>query len=682
MNYFFEKLRYFDSIKICVRAILDKIVSQAGQAGIETIECFFIDSSPINPNYLIKKTMSLFGIKKLDFTYSEIRDDSGILIGLKIIYFDLQKVLDFILTDKKYDYLFKEDVFKSPHFFLYIKKDITNTVLAHDGIIEPCSLTLLKINVCKQSAKKQQASIHKKNIFFMENRLWKEAISQYAKDTGIDLVWAMKKFSLSRYIRKKLYDNPRIRHRLKHMAMRRKGMLIHNDFKSTVPLISIENFGHINLFKKELFSELSFFTQSKLCHKNLLLYSKHAPLSSEQKEELKSTGIAFISLNPNAEKKNDVLIYSPRLKNNFEPSNIDYKSTEKKEGIYLQTQKKKYDFLKNYWFDFFSKTNSKIHVTPSRWDNQHIPITDALKELGGISTLWQIAYFDLASPVNSVSADILFSFSLDNDLVEKKQGSIIKYHVATGYLQDYRFHLIKPMAENIRKKLCANGAKKIISFFDENSSSEDRWSFGNSFACKQYAFLLEKLLENPWLGVVFKPKKPQTLRTRLHNINELIEKAIATGRCHFGVEDVYGLPPALGALASDVAVHGNMAAGTAGLEAALCGVPTLFLDYENWEYSRLNRLGKDTVVFNEWESLWRSLLEHWNSKVGITGFGNWKPLLNQLDPFQDGKAAERMGTYLSWLIQGYEQGLKKETILSDAADRYCKRWGQDKISIW
>ncbi len=644
------------------------------------MECFFIDSSPVNPNYLIKKMMSLAWIKKLDFTYAEIRDDSGILMGLKVLYFDMQTVLDSILSDKKYSYLFKKDI--SPYFFLYLKKEITNTVVPYDGVVQPFLLTLLKINVCKHMIKKQPSSIHKKNIFFMENRLWKKAIAQYAKYTGIEIVWTRQKFSLSRFIRKQLNDNPNIRHSLKLLINRKKGMSTQNVVKSAVPLISIESFGHINLFKKELFSELSFFIQSELCHKNLLLYSKFSQLSSEQREELKASGISFISMNPSADKKAEVLIYSPNLKNKFKPTKINYKPTEKREAIYLQTQEKKYHFFKNYWFDFFSKTNSKIHVTQFRWDNQHIPITDALNELGGISTLWQTSHFDLASPVTSVFVDILFSFSLENDLVEKEQGSSIKYHVATGYLQDYRFNLVKPMAEKIRKKLRANGAEKIISFFDENSTLDERWSHGNSFACKQYAFLLEKLLENPWLGVVFKPKKPQTLRARLHEIDELIEKAIATGRCHFCIDEVYGLPPALGAFASDIAVHGNMAAGTAGVEAALCGVPTLLLDYENWEYSRLNQLGKNEVVFNNWESLWRSLLSHWNSKTGIANLGNWQPLLNQLDPFQDGKAAQRMGNYLKWLIQGYEQGLKKETILSDAAERYCKRWGKDKISVW
>ncbi len=38
-----------------------------------------------------------------------------------------------------------------------------------------------------------------------------------------------------------------------------------------------------------------------------------------------------------------------------------------------------------------------------------------------------------------------------------------------------------------------------------------------------------------------------------------------------------------------------------------------------------------------------------------------------------------MGTYLHWLIQGYEKGQDREVILADAAEKYCKRWGRDKV---
>ena len=54
-------------------------------------------------------------------------------------------------------------------------------------------------------------------------------------------------------------------------------------------------------------------------------------------------------------------------------------------------------------------------------------------------------------------------------------------------------------------------------------------------------------------------------------------------------------------------------------------------------------------------------------------------MLAELDPFRDGRAAERMGTYLKWLIEGFAANLPRETVLADAAERYCEIWGQDKV---
>ena len=106
----------------------------------------------------------------------------------------------------------------------------------------------------------------------------------------------------------------------------------------------------------------------------------------------------------------------------------------------------------------------------------------------------------------------------------------------------------------------------------------------------------------------------------------------------------------------------------------------MFIDHDNWHISQFYQLGKEKVVFQSWQSLWDTLLEHWKRPKGIPGLGDWSSMLDELDPFRDGKAAERIGTYLHWLIQGFEEGLDRETILRNSAERYCQKWGMDKIT--
>ena len=138
-------------------------------------------------------------------------------------------------------------------------------------------------------------------------------------------------------------------------------------------------------------------------------------------------------------------------------------------------------------------------------------------------------------------------------------------------------------------------------------------------------------------------------------------------------------PPAAAALAADIAIQGQLSAGTAALESALAGVRTLLLDREGWHVSPLYRLGVGRVVFTNWDDLWNALTDHWASPGGVPGLGDWSPMLNELDPFRDGRAAERMGTYLHWLIEGLRDGRDREIVMADAAERYCREWGWDKI---
>jgi hypothetical protein len=138
-------------------------------------------------------------------------------------------------------------------------------------------------------------------------------------------------------------------------------------------------------------------------------------------------------------------------------------------------------------------------------------------------------------------------------------------------------------------------------------------------------------------------------------------------------------PPSLAALAADVAVHGHVIAGSAGVETALADVPTLFLDGEGWSRSPLYDLGEDRIVFTDCEKLWEHCKEHWERPGGLSDFGLWGEKIYRFDPFRDGRAAQRMGTYLNWLLEGLRAGLPRRTVMADAAERYAVKWGRNKI---
>jgi hypothetical protein len=121
-----------------------------------------------------------------------------------------------------------------------------------------------------------------------------------------------------------------------------------------------------------------------------------------------------------------------------------------------------------------------------------------------------------------------------------------------------------------------------------------------------------------------------------------------------------------------------MTAGTAGVEAVLTGTPTLMMDRYGFKNSQFYKLGVGKVVFNNWDNLWDNLEEHWKKKP-IDGFGDWSPILDDIDPFRDGNASARLTKFLYWLREGFKKGLSKTETLENAVGLYSSEWGEDKV---
>jgi hypothetical protein len=217
---------------------------------------------------------------------------------------------------------------------------------------------------------------------------------------------------------------------------------------------------------------------------------------------------------------------------------------------------------------------------------------------------------------------------------------------------------------------------------DENSLDDARWHTGHALQRENYSAVLTKMLETPSLGVIFKPKVARTLRRRLGDVDELLRAAEATGRCYVFEQSgrhTTSAPPLVAGLAADVAIHAHLSAGTAAMECALEGVPTLLIDREGVPDSKFYDLPIGKVVFRDWPGAIDALMDHFCRPGGVPGFGDWSPIIDELDPFRDGRSAERMGTYLQWLLDGLRDGSSREVVMAEAADRYRAQWGADKV---
>lgn len=403
-------------------------------------------------------------------------------------------------------------------------------------------------------------------------------------------------------------------------------------------------------------------------NKNLFLVNKIHKLSKKDKLNLKISKKNFIPLYDQNNK-----IY--KLNSFFKRVQKDY---VKKNDI----NKEFYREFK-YWFEYFKLSKTKIYLTSYKYNSHIVPASHAINSLNGISCLFQTSFYETTKPYHAIYNDIYFSFSNNFNNAEKLVGSKIKYNVSVGYIYDYRFEQNKKRALEIKKIINRNGAKKIISFFDQGAVSDHKYSPGYYQTRESYEFILKKLIDNEWLGLIIKPKKPLLLKRSLGPIYNLLEKAIQTKRCHIFLDNHELIPknfdnlPSEAAFASDVAIHNCLVAGTAGIEAALTKTYTVYFDYYGFKESVFyNPLNKN-IVFDKWNILWDHILNYFDNNKNRSN--TWDYVLKKIDPFNDGQAIKRLEYFTSSLLFSYSNGNDKEKIIEKTVNDYRNLWGHDKV---
>ena len=695
--YFVENLT-IDSwlISVLPRLMWRRLVSRD-----KSRECYVIDGSGCAKT-VAKMTAWMSGVKiqDLEFHLVGVRDEEGLQARLRVQYLD-QAALHLEISSSS----FFKDLADTPGLPAglpkYLAQNIAGSLGAGRGSIWRA---LYVTHVCAWKLR-QNGPSDRPGLIFMPRRPWQYAVNNHAAGLNMSIVPVRREFdprsvpalrSLSRIANRlrrpgtwftKSSPIPKVATTSTNGAASSSGGqtgAIGTNGASMPPMLAVEYHGQLELDSPERHSDLFFWQQSELQGEQIILTAgvASAPLDAQRWGDLKSHGFSAVAQHASAATEPDI----PVLPAASVPINAPiFQSTAwgpKGESAWLKKQMVEYGRNANYWTELFGRFNAKIFVTRAPTAPSNFALADSLHALGGASTIYQWTHASVPSNMFNILCDAFFCYSKAAADLYRTSGSDFKYGVITGYLGDHRFPLLKESAKELRRGLEENGAERVVSYFDDNTSADSRWLVEHQWERDNYEFLLEKTLADPTLGLLIKPKDPNTLRRRLGPVTELLEKAEATGRCY-----VYegGLvrasrPPAEAAMAADLAIHGRLYTGSAGVDAAMAGVPTIMLDREGWAVSPFYKMGVGKVVFTDWDSLWEACTDHWSTPGGVPGLGDWGEMLHEIDPFRDGRAAERMGTYLKWLIEGFREGQSRETVLADAAERYSSAWGHDKIA--
>ena len=660
-------------------------------------QCYYVDGSLIAV-LLVKMTAKPLGLRvdRVVFSLTGVMEESGTQSHLLVAYRGLDQTRKQVVGGPVFQGLVRGGRLpgRLPQFLA------KSAVSGEPGDRGTIGHAQYMVHVC--GWKNRTAKTPAQNlVLFLEDFPWFDQAQRYGADRGIRVVPVGSPLRVRNALRKRLPPwLVRLLRRAQHrrsserfaaeperVPVHRNG---HHSGISSVdngPKLWVESNGMLNVNRPELHSDLFFWQRSPLSGPDVLVSFAIplVPLDEQQWSQLQEHGISAVVLHPGASEipSGSVPLFEAPSRTQLPTKASAPAGFRRAEKNWLKEQTASYNTQRSYWAKFCEEYHVKVHSTQNKYDATHCAIADAVQSNGGVTALYQRAFESDPSPITTVSADVVFGFSDATAVVERRSGSEARYHVTTGYLGDHRFELLREASGVIRRNLQSHGAQRIMAFFDENSREDARWHFSHQDVQKNFGFLIQKVLDEPWFGLVIKPKLPRHLRMRLGPVAELLVQAEATGRCYvFDDNGFRGFhPPVAAGLAADIAVHSHLSAATAGVESALAGVPTLLLDQEGWSESPFYGLGTGKVVFTSWDDLWAACLDEWSSDTGgHPRLGDWSPMLEELDPFRDGRAAERMGTFLDWLLKGFKEGKTREEAMAEAAQLYGERWGADKIT--
>ncbi len=645
-----------------------------------TAKVFIVDSKPC-VYWLAKKTLSSDNvqIERLAFSAAKIFDEQKTLIWLRLYYRDMAEVLGLVTNHSVFS-KFLKDPKASIGLQTYVKKQVLpgTTMFSGNGLWR--SMFLVQVALWKT----REDNVPETNAtLFLLHQPWIDSIRDYARKYGdIKITCVGQRVAVTNTLRRLVGRDLLIF----SQKIFRLGAFYKTSQSTEVitPCLALQYYGHFNLNEPHRYSDFFFWQQSDFPATQILALFNipKDPLNVEKLAALSKHGMRSLALRYDAAVGPNANRYagSTLLSNFASAMRLISDVTRPAEAVWLKGQKFAFQSQKSYWKRLFERQRVKVFLTWFKYNGEHCAISEALHELDGTLAVYQRSYEGNSTVQSTVLSDVYFGFGRNGPLVEANSGSIIDYYVITGYLGDHRFQMVRDSARLVRNTLLSNGATYIAAYFDESSFPDARWGIDDSRLQEHYAFLLDRLLTEPEFGLIIKPKTPGTLFKRLGSVGRLLNDALKTDRCHvFWDGSLQGsTPPCQAALSADLAIHSSVSSGTAAVEAALAGVPTVLFDDDGWKVSPLYRLGKN-VVYEDWNSLWAAWRGHRKSPGLVENFADWSSILDDLDPFRDGRAAERMGTFLKWTMTSLLSGASRDEALDQASERYVLAWGEDKI---
>lgn len=422
-------------------------------------------------------------------------------------------------------------------------------------------------------------------------------------------------------------------------------------------------------------SDLVWYPESGIDPARVLVYfawPDHQPVDATVIQSIEKMGMKYVSLNIHSAESRNVPVWYPSSDGEKDIGSLTLRPACKVEK-WIQGVGRKLINEINYWSAFYRAFNIKLHLIVGSKELKYIAQGIAFERHGQGGLMLGKERSELQWPPTAIlgwfPVDVYFTWSPRAVHYLRPNVNRIITSVATGYPNDVVFHEKKSEGKKWQDTLRSQGVDFTISLFDNVHGPNMGYSTANMG--KFYLAFLSWLLEDPTIGLLIKSKKQAVLKSLPH-VLPVLERAEATGRC-IRLDDEFGRLPVDASFASDISV--GVGISSAVIESAIAGCRSVHCDLMLLRSHEFYQWGHERIIFDDLERLIAALKGHKAGNADFADLGDWTSFFDRLDPFRDGRAGERMGDYMRWCLDAFDEGLDRDAVVSYANGKYKTQWG-------
>ncbi len=334
----------------------------------------------------------------------------------------------------------------------------------------------------------------------------------------------------------------------------------------------------------------------------------------------------------------------------------------------------------DYWVAFYRAFGIRVDFHKEECDPGTVARAMALELLDGVSVGCHWSYYQFTSVQHSRPQHVYFAWGPYHAAFNPEDGSRVEHFVYSGHIFDHYFAGAAGRSADLRETLARHGARFVICLFDDSFGPGGPTS--RDAVARFYRFFVGRLVDDATLGLIIKSKNADDLLTD-HEIAALVRAAQATGRCvvlgaesepDADISSAMRCLPVEAAVAADISVGLGLPTNSAAIQAALAGQRSVCWDAARHLSHPFYVWGRERVVFEDLERLFLAIREYRADPLRHADLGDYKPVLADIDPYRDGRAAARIGEYLARLLQALEAGKDRREAIESANLSFRERY--------